>query len=234
MYDFTDRIRYSETDNTGRLSIVGLLNYFQDCATFHTTDAGLSLSVLRQRGMAWVLTTWQVVLSRLPEIGERVKITTNPYEVRGFMGSRNFLMETVEGERLAIANSLWTMVDPATGHPTRVAEDIPVKYGMGEPMEMDYAKRKIKLEGEEYSQCDPIPVMQHMVDTNGHMNNSQYVSLAVDCLPWGFTYRQLRVEYKRSAVGGNVLYPRLYASSGRRAVAMADESGKPYAIVEFT
>jgi acyl-ACP thioesterase len=213
---------------------VGLLNYFQDCATFHSTDSGLPIALLRQRRQVWVLTSWQVMLSRMPAMGEQVRIVTNPYEIKGFMGHRNFLLETAAGERLAIANSVWTMVDPETGFPTRVSEDIGEKYGLGEPFEMDYAKRKIKVDGMERTSLEPIPVMPHMLDTNGHVNNSQYVSLAADCLPKDFAFGQLRVEYKRSARLGDTMYPALCSGDGHRTVVMADGEGKTYATVEFT
>ena len=36
MYSFDSRIRYSECDETARLDYVALVNYLQDCSTFHT------------------------------------------------------------------------------------------------------------------------------------------------------------------------------------------------------
>lgn len=231
MYDFTSRVRYSETDGTGRLSLSGLLNYFQDCATFHSTDSGLPLGELRRRNMVWVLTGWQVIISRMPEFGEHVRIITNPYAIGGFIGKRNFLLETAQGERLSIANSVWTMVD-SEGHPTHVADDIGPAYGVGEPLEMDYAGRRIKLAGQP-TECKEIPVAHHMLDTNGHVNNTQYVTLAADLLPQGFEYSQVRVEYKKSALEGSTLYPRLYDSGESLTLVMADGDGKTYATTEF-
>ena len=35
VYDFTSRVRYSETDADAKLSLTGIMNYFQDCSTFH-------------------------------------------------------------------------------------------------------------------------------------------------------------------------------------------------------
>ena len=233
MYDFTARVRYSETDPSGRLGIAGLLNYFQDCATFQSNDCGLSIERLRSRGMGWVLMSWQVVISRMPGFCEQVRIITNPYYIGGFLGKRNFLLETLDGERLAIANSVWTMVDPATGRPTHVSDDLGQLYGLGEPFDMDYTARKIRPEGE-YTECAPVPVARHMLDTNGHVNNTQYAALAADLLPEGFEYTQLRVEYKKSATAGRTMYPKLYSSGGRYTVVMADDIGKTYAAAEFT
>ena len=34
-YSFNSRVRYSETGENGKLTLPGVLNYFQDCCTFH-------------------------------------------------------------------------------------------------------------------------------------------------------------------------------------------------------
>ena len=234
MYDFTGRVRFSETDASGRLSLAGLIDYFQDCATFHSDDAGLSVAELRRRRTVWVLSAWQVVITRLPEMGERVRCVTNPYDIRGFLGFRNFILETENAERLSIANSVWTVVDPETGKPARIGEDVPGKYGLGQALEMPYAPRKIKVEGEPMPKPAPVTVFGHMLDTNGHMNNAHYVSLAEDCLPEPVSCRQLRVEYKSPARRGDAIYPKLYAAGEKRTVVLSDSGGKPYAVVEFS
>ena len=43
MYTFESRIRYSETDSEGKLTMASLINYFQDCSTFQSEDHGLGL-----------------------------------------------------------------------------------------------------------------------------------------------------------------------------------------------
>ena len=234
MYEFTGRIRFSETDASGRLSLAGLLDYFQDCATLHSHDVGLSVAELRRRRTVWVLSAWQVVITRLPEMGERVRCVTNPYDIRGFLGFRNFILETENAERLSIANSVWTVIDPETGKPARIGEDFREKYGLGQALEMPYAPRKIRVEGEPMPEPAPVTVFGHMLDTNGHMNNAHYVSLAEDCLPEPVFCRQLRVEYKSPARRGDMICPRLYAAGEKRTVVLSDSGGKPYAVVEFS
>ena len=105
MYSFNTRIRYSETDETQKLTLEGLLNYFQDCTTFHSEDLGLGVDYLRETKQAWVLNVWQIDVERFPQMGEYVKVCTAPYEFKGFMGFRNFWMEDEEGNAIAKANA---------------------------------------------------------------------------------------------------------------------------------
>ena len=48
-YSFNSRVRYSETGEDGRLTLPGVLNYFQDCSTFHAESIGLGGNVLKNR-----------------------------------------------------------------------------------------------------------------------------------------------------------------------------------------
>ena len=47
MYQFDSRVRYSETDEQGRLSVTGILNYLQDCSTLQSEDIGLGIEYLK-------------------------------------------------------------------------------------------------------------------------------------------------------------------------------------------
>ena len=111
MYTFDGRVRYSEVGEDGCLSLQSLLDYFQDCSTFHSEDIGLGLSYMDKIRQVWLLSAWQICIARYPKYGERIVVGTAPYEFRGFMGFRNFLMQTEEGEALAWANSIWTLMD---------------------------------------------------------------------------------------------------------------------------
>ena len=94
MYTFESRIRYSEADMNDRLTIESLLDYFQDCSTFHSEDLGLGVDYLRKKHLAWVLNAWQIDVERFPKVAEYVRIGTAPYGFKGFIGYRNFLMES--------------------------------------------------------------------------------------------------------------------------------------------
>ena len=64
MYSFNSRVRYSQVNKDGRLKLVSLLDYFQDCSTFHSEDAGMGTEYLAGQGLAWVLNFWQIDVMR--------------------------------------------------------------------------------------------------------------------------------------------------------------------------
>lgn len=232
-YSFDGRVRYSEIGENGCLTLPGMLDYFQDCCTFHSEDAGQGMDVLKKRGRVWVLSAWQVLIRRYPAMGEEIATATWAYEFRGFMGMRNFTMETKTGERLAWANTYWTYLSTETGAPVRLTEEDLRGYALEEKLDMDYAPRKIRVP-ENLEEMPAFSVQKHHLDTNHHVNNCQYVRMASDFLPEGAQVSQLRAEYKKQARIHNMVRPMVCREEKKLTVVLADGEGNPYTVVEFT
>ena len=231
-FSFDSRVRYSETGEDRRLTLNGILNYFQDCCTFHSESVGVGMDYLAKKGQVWVLTSWQIVVKRYPLLFEKIRISTWPYAFKRFLGNRNFTMEDENGELIAYANSLWTFLDAVAGKPVNPDEKQLQAYALGEKLDMDYSSRKIAIP-EDMKEYPSFQVRPHHLDTNHHVNNGQYVQLAGDYLPEGFQIRQMRAEYKKSALLGDVIYPRLGRVEDRFVILLGDAKGAPYATVEF-
>lgn len=231
-YSFDSRIRYSEIDENGYLTLPGIMDYFQDCCTFHSESIGQGMKVVKKRKRAWVLSSWQIIINRYPELGKKIITTTFPTDFRGFLGSRNFIMDTVEGERLAYANSLWSYIDIETGMPAKLTEEDTRGYVVEEKLDMEYAPRKISLP-KEWKTEESFAVQKAHLDTNHHVNNGQYIVMAQEYLPEGFVVSQLRAEYKQQAKLGDIICPKVAEMDGKVFVCLDDENQKPYTIIEF-
>ena len=232
MYTFDSRIRYSETDSEGKLTLASLLNYFQDATTFQSEELGVGIQYTKNKNLAWVLSAWQIVVERYPKLSDEVVIGTMPYDFKGFLGSRNFVLMTKDGEYLAKANSLWSLLSTETGKPTMPPEEMLEKYPLEEKVEMDYAPRKIAVP-DGGIEDEPIVVKKHHLDTNHHVNNGQFVSMAMEYLPENFVIRQMRAEYKMQAFLNDELHPYIAQVAEGYVIAFKDQKGKPYVIVEF-
>ncbi len=233
MYTFDARIRYSEADCENRLTLGSLLDYFQDCSTFHSEDIGLGVKYLQKLHQVWLLSSWQIDVERYPEIGERVEVGTLPYDFRGFIGYRNFWMKDAQGVRLAAANSIWTLYDLEKGRPVMPDQNMKDGYMISPKIEMEYLPRKIAIpEGGEEKPC--FTIARHHLDTNHHVNNGQYVHIALEYPEEDFVVRRLRAEYKKQAYLGDVFCPVVYEREGSYVVSLNDRSGEPYAVVELT
>lgn len=232
MYTFDARIRYSETDREGKLTLASLLNYFQDASTFHSEDLGLGVDYTREHRLAWVLSSWQIVVERYPKQCEEVVVGTHPYDFKSFTGSRNFAMLTKEGQYIAKANSLWSLLSTDTMKPTLPNEEMLTKYVLEEKLPMDYAPRKIAVP-EGGVEEEEIVVKKHHLDTNQHVNNGQFICMAMEYLPERFYIRQMRAEYKMQAFLDDILCPYVVEVEEGYVIALRNQAGKPYVIMEF-
>ncbi len=232
MYTFESRIRYSETDSDGKLTMASLINYLQDCSTFQSEDLGLGVEYLKEQHLVWVLSSWQIVVERFPRLCERVTVGTLPYDLKGFLGYRNFAMLDEAGSYIAKANSLWSLLDTDTGKPRAVPQNMMEAYRLEEKLEMAYAPRKIVIP-EKGEVREPLVVKKHHLDTNHHVNNQQFIQMAMEYLPDAFPVKQVRAEYKKQVFLNDVLIPAVAEEDGRIVVSLGDEAGKPCTIVEF-
>ena len=231
-YTTEGRIRFSEVDHTRRITLPGIVNYFQDCSTFQSEDLGLGIMHCSERKRAWILSSWQVVVERYPEIGEKIQTSTWATDFKGLFGERNFCMTDENGNDVAYANSLWVYMDIERGRPARPDESEIAPYGTGEPYEMTYESRKIPLPTES-EELESFPVRRYHIDTNEHVNNCQYVQMAMDYLPENFKIHQMRAEYKQQARLNDVICPARAVDENKTTVLLNDQKGEPYAVVEF-
>ncbi|MBQ3391926.1 MAG: acyl-[Lachnospiraceae bacterium] len=234
MYSFDGRIRFSEVGEDLLLTPESLIDYYQDCSTFQSEDLGIGLKFLREQGFAWLINYWQIDILRYPALGECVRTGTSPYQLRGFMGLRNFIMETAQGETLALANSVWSLINMDKMQPARIPQFVAERYELFPKFDMEYLPRKIAVPQEGGEPCTPVQVQQYHLDTNHHVNNGQYLRMASALLPEGAKPRRIRIAYQRQAVLGDEIIPVRYRTGEDTVlVALDGIGGSPYAAAEF-
>ena len=231
MYTFNSRVRYSEVDSNARLTLDGIINYMQDCTNFQSEDLGVGLEFHKEKNLAWILNSWQIVIDEYPKMGENITIGTQSFGYEKMFGHRNFLITKEDGSRVAIANSLWVLMDLKKNRPRIVTPEIGDVYGKHKPLEMEYAPRKIKMP-ENVVKGREFVVQESQLDTNHHVNNGQYVRMAMNQIELP-KVSELRVEYKKQALLGDMIVPFICRQENKTFVSLDDVDGQAYAVVQF-
>ena len=232
MFTAKRTIRYSECGKDGGLTISGIVNHFQDTSTEHSESLGVGVDFMKSIHRAWILVSWQICICRRPENGEAVEIQTWPTGFKGIYGDRNYVMRDAKGEVLAYANSIWIYLNTESGRPDRIASEVAEKYQNEPPYEMEYAPRKIVVSKMEPTR-ESFPIRRYHLDTNDHVNNGKYVEMAMEYVPENFTVRQLRVEYKKAALMGDEVFPRVSKEEHCIFVDLCDKEGQSFATTEW-
>lgn len=232
VYSFNSRVRYSETDYRKMMTPASIINYFQDCSSFHSEDVGVGINYWNQKHRAWIMCSWQLQINRFPDVNEKITIGTWPYEFKSMYGYRNFILLDQQENVAAVANSIWVLMDTEQHHPVRIQESDTFAYTLEPPYPMQYCDRKISIP-ESWSAATPFTVTTSLLDMFHHVNNSQYIRLAQDYVPVNFHIKEVRADYRKSAVLGDIICPLLHTETSKMTVVLADTEKNPYVIVQF-
>lgn len=231
-FEYAWHVRYSEVGHRGLMTLPALVNAFQDCSTFQSEALGIGMAWLKHEKRAWVLTHWHIVVDRYPSLCEEVSVGTFATGFKGVAALRNFYLKDGAGKLIARASSSWAFIDLEKGRPCRPAPCYTEPFGTHEPLELPAEARRVAVP-DELTAAEPVIVRRGLIDTNEHVNNCQYVQLALDLLPRETAPHALRVDYRRAAVLGDTIYPKLAQTSERTVAALCDADGAPYAVVEL-
>ncbi len=235
MYEINTRVRYSQVQSDLKVNMATVANYFQDCALFHSESIGKTLEVVEASNRAWFLSGWQIEVKRYPKFNEKITIRTWPHGFKGMYGYRNFDILDQEGNAIVIANSIWIFMDLNAVRPAKATEEDIAGYEIEEPIPMDYAPRKIQVFDDMFQFGDvpePISVKKSFLDSNHHVNNVRYVTEAMDLLP-DLNIKSMRVDYRKAATMGEILYPKRLQKEDTYQVIFSDDKGSPYVILEL-
>lgn len=171
------------------------------------------------------------MIERLPALGERITAGTFATEFKGLYGNRNFVLDDARGNRLAYANSVWVFMDMEKED----RQDLSRKmyFHMDQSLRLRWSMKTERSVFRRIWRKTIVPVRKYHIDTNEHVNNCQYVQMALEVLPEETRVRQIRVEYKKSAVLGDVIFPKVAREENRIVTELCDENGKPYAVIEI-
>lgn len=232
MYSCRDRVSFSQIDYSGKLSVSGVVDAMQDCCMFHSEEVGRSSQELLKINRAWLVSAWQIIIKDRPKMGQEFITKTWPHQFKGFFGLRNFLVESLEGEVFACADSYWFFADVKTGKPVRVPKEESEVYETSPRYDMPKGSRKVSCP-ENLKFRQKITVCQSYLDTNGHMNNGQYIRLATNVLPDDFKVSELCAEYRLATHLGDEICLFTAEEDGKFYVIIADEKEQPYFLSSF-
>ena len=232
MYTLNYKVTTSTCDSEGRLKLYSALQMMQDCSEMWIDSEPTARKFFNDNNMTQLLATRQVEVVRVPRFKEDLTVTTSIYEVLPMYGFRNTFIRDAQGQPCYRTWSMGAFVDLATGKLARLSEDAIASLTLEAKQEMNYRGRRIILPKQEGTVLEPVTVMRADIDYNRHMNNANYVRIAMELLPEGFKVHDMRVEYRIAAKQGDLLTPTLYPIDGGYIVSLAIDD-QPSAIMEF-
>lgn len=235
MFSLEDNVTASKTGKDGRLKLVSFIDLMQDCSQLWLSSESVFENYFKENNLSQLLASRQIDILRVPQYGEKLTTTTSIFECQNLYGYRNTVIYDQQNKPCALSWSMGAFVSLETGRMTKVPTEILNTVKNDEKVEMEYLERKIIISDNSKFRDFPVfDVLRNDIDMNKHMNNAQYVRLAVECLPEYFKPKRLRIEYKLPAKLGDKIYPCVSTENDQKIIiVLQNAEKKPYSILEF-
>ncbi len=164
-----------------RLRLSGILRYQQEAAEKHIAPAGMGWNALLDKGMAFVTSRWHTRICRLPEMGERVTLTTWHRERRGARFFRCYEWRDAQGALLLCGVMQLALVSTQEHRLLRGEEFDPQGALPSHTTGVDCAD-PTRYTLPSLTLARSYSVGWSDTDRNRHMNNTRYADLVCDAL----------------------------------------------------
>ena len=181
----TFRVRYYECDALGHVRGVSLLRYMQEAAFDASAAAGYDLARYDAMKRLWLVRETDIASLQPLRYGDSVQVKTWVADFRRVRSRRMYEVRLASsGELVARASTDWVFLDAATGRPATIPSDlIAAFFPEGAPDQAPPRERSIS--------APPAPVGAFTarrrvtwrdIDAAQHVNNSNYLAYAEDCV----------------------------------------------------
>lgn len=182
------------------------LLFCQEMAESHASLHDMGYDWVLNHGMIWVEVQGDFEFIRRPRWKEVVTLRTNTGKASPLQARRFVEMRDEEGAVIARADLMWVLIDINTRRP------MPLKRA---ELNIEQACPPVISEplpgysGDAAQPCGTacLVATRRDVDFNGHINNSAYLTWALDSLPQspGEALRRCCISYKRESHAGEAL-----------------------------
>jgi acyl-ACP thioesterase len=239
VYEYPLQIGISHIGKDSLLKLGAAMDLLQNATWFQLNTETAFMTWFRENHAGMYLISRQIAMYRLPEYGEKIRVKSWVNGCDRLFGYRNSAIYDEKGVLCVGAWAVGAFVDLEKAAPIRAPRELADQAEKHPALDMEILPRKIPVPGGMVQGPDAIRVQDYHLDNYSHMNNARYVDIASACLPEGFTVRHIRAEYKKAALAGDIVVPRvspLYPSPQGTSIVITlnEPDGQPYTVMEFS
>lgn len=234
-YEMNLDVSNSHVNDKGEMKELAIVNSLQDIEGLHIDNLSEFTAYLNKHNLGVFLLYRQIDILKKPKFGQKLKISTYPYNTNSISGYRHIYIHDDNNDLLVTTNSFGAFVDLETYFPARIPRSITKTIKDGEEsILMEILPRKIDYNEESLTLLDSFPVKRSNIDRYKHVNNAFYIEFALDSFKEEFNYNRIRAEYKKSFELGDIVKVYLNLDEkDHKIVILKDQNEETNAIIEF-
>lgn len=169
-------------DCYGYVRPASILRYGQQIATMHAYRIGLTDEVYARTHTAYVLAKLAVHFDRVPCVDEELTLITQPERLKRAVNKRITRIFGSDGREAGCLDSRWVLIDTEK---RTILRTHPAEFTIWDAdIERELPMRMTKVPLEQTEAFGTRYADYSLCDMNGHLNNTRYVDLICDALPW--------------------------------------------------
>jgi len=238
-YSMSSKVLASNVNIDNKLSISGIINLFQDIATYHAQEIGIDADTLREKSNAfWIVTKYKLKIKKAPRYLDgltgvtwmmpRAKITVN----------RCFRFSDSDGNVCVEGISEWAILD-LENRSIRRLSTTPYPDDDGYTPEPEpvskYTNLSCPIREDEYIYSHKV--MASDIDMSAHTNNSVYTLIMQNAFDCGFykthDITEFEIAYRHESVEGDTIKLYRHDNDGSSVLICASPRGTVYSIAEI-
>ncbi|MFD0897529.1 acyl-[acyl-carrier-protein] thioesterase [Loigolactobacillus binensis] len=181
IYTEKHQVTYYEGDTKNQMTLAMLLNVAILVSERQNEQLGLTNEVIHSYNVGWVVTQYQIELSRLPQVDEVVTFGTKATGYNKFFCYRDYWVDDAAGERLATIHSAWVLMSYTSRNMVAVIPALVAPFAVPEITGIKHFPRIHHVELAA-AQTQAYRVRYYDIDANQHVNNVHYFDWMFDNL----------------------------------------------------
>ncbi|GAX00910.1 acyl-[acyl-carrier-protein] thioesterase [Secundilactobacillus silagei] len=183
------QITFYETDVTNTVTPAMLVNMIILASEDQTDALGVGAESVAKLGIGWVVTQYKMDITRLPKVGETVKLSTQATCYNRYFAFREFWVHDSAGKECVHVESIWVTMNHETRKLVTIPEAVIAPFNSEEVKMIPRISRPKRLTDSDQLMTKKYQVRYFDIDGNGHVNNAHYFDWLLDALPMSFLTR---------------------------------------------
>ncbi len=206
------KIFYKDIDSDYNLRIPNLIEYIQEVSIAHSDLLGYSVERLIDDNASFILSKMHIRIDRLPKYREKISIDTWVYKMKGFSSDRSYVISNESNTPIIWVSSKWVFYDTKNRKPLKMTQDVIDLFKSNRDSLFKTKYNDIEIDFEKVSSTKSF-VLRGEIDSNDHVNNTNYLKWAYNALPnshYQKTPRNIIISFKNECVFGDKTTHDLY------------------------
>ncbi len=222
--------RFSQTSANGEVTNKSIISLLENTAGEHSAYCKFSIVDIVKQNLTWFILSWKLQVMKRPKALQKVKVKTWGRPVEKLVALRDFKIFDENDELIAIATSIWCLVNTKTGRITKMPENLEEIYhkfreeAVFKPEEIE----KLAVPKSEVTYVDEYKIRRFDLDGNMHVHNLNYIDFAYELLPEEIykagELNNLEIVYKKEIKYGEKIKSLLYVENNVYTIVIRNET----------